>query len=334
MKLALIGPSFFGYLQRLCGVYAARGIVAEFFDERPANSVKGKLAMRFSPRSVKTRLAQDHCAALRAAVLAGGFTHALLISPEVFTAEDVTALQKAGIVVCRYGWDSVRNKPHMKSLDPLMSAIASFDPEDCAAFGYDFIPLYSDAVPDAAPPPRDLDLFYCATLHSQRPHWITEVQRVARAQNWSAEFMLFYHAKWLWALRYATAPSVWPLLRQISTKSFSRAAISNATQRARVVLDIHHHGQIGLTMRTFEALSLGAVLLTTNKAGIAGLPQPLLDRMVVVEKGQFQSAMAQALAQKSGPLSEDMLHYLSVTRFADQLLDLLEKGQAAANSAA
>jgi hypothetical protein len=319
VKVALIGPAFFGYLPRIAGLLSARGTPAQFFDERLSNSIGAKVFFRFAARAAKERAARAHCLAIAEAIVAQGFTHALLVSPEIFTPEAVGRLRAAGVTVCRYGWDSVANKPHMKQLDPLMAAIASFDPADCATYGYQLIPLYSDITPPAQAVPRDTDVFYCATLHSRRPQFIRAVIALCRQRGWSTQLMLFYHARWLWLLRYGWNPRLWSLLRLVSDKPFSQAQIMQATCAARVVLDIHHHGQSGLTMRTFEALSLGAVVLTTNAAALQGLLPALQERIVLCRQETLADDLAKALQRSPGALSDATRYFLSVGRFLDQL---------------
>jgi hypothetical protein len=322
MKLAIIGPSFFGYLERACGIFSARGISAGFFDDRPRNSVTTKTWLRFAPSSLKAASTAAHCRKTADHILAGGFTHVLLVSPEIFSAQETARLKAAGLVLCRYGWDSVANKPHMKTLDPLMDRIASFDPVDCARYGYAYIPLYSDirATPQGA---RNTALMYCATLHSRRPHLVLEMMRRCQAGNLSARFMLFYHARWLWLLRYGWNPSLWPLIPLISTKPFSRDAIAQAMEDSRIVLDIHHHGQDGLTMRFFETLAGGAIVLTTNAKGLVGLPDTLSSRVVTFEPDTVAEGLRLAYERVVFPLSAQDLYFLSVDRFIDQLDALL-----------
>lgn len=323
MKLAIIGPAFFGYLDELAHGFARAGTPAQFFDERPSNTLRSKLFYRFASQSVKQKAAQAHIDTLTDQIISQEFTHVLLISVEVISNDAVQRLKAAELIICRYGWDSVHNKPHMHSLDPLMDRIASFDATDCTHYGYDYIPLYSNLTPAAQDAPSGTDFFYCTTLHSNRPFWVKRFLTQAQKHGWSTDFKLFYHNRLLWMIRYISHPQVWGLARQLSTVPFSRDTIVQATQKARVVLDIHHGAQTGLTMRTYETLALGKVLLTTNKMAATVLPADLRTRVVYMDADDLGGSFQKALDITPAPLTPDQAYSLSQNRFIDQLTALL-----------
>jgi hypothetical protein len=322
MKLAVIGPAFFGYLDRICAIFTQRGIPACYFDDRPRNTVVTKAWLRFVPSSIKAATTAEHSKRTADVILKGGFTHVLLVSPEVFPVAEAKRLASAGLTLCRYGWDSVANKPHMQTLDLLMARIASFDPEDCKIYGHVLIPLYSD-IPGKSEGPRRRALMYCATLHSRRPQLVKKVLRICGAQNIETRFMLFYHSRWLWLVLYGWNPKLWPLFRMISAKPFSREEIQVGMESSTLVLDIHHHGQVGLTMRFFEALAAGAAVLTTNAQGLEGLPVRILERVVTFVPASFEAALERAVVLSLRPLSAEDHYFLSVERFIDQIHALL-----------
>lgn len=329
MKLAIVGPNFFDYLGRLAARFGTRGVAAAYFDERPANDTRTKILLRFAPRAAKERLTRDFHRALTAAILDGGFTHVLFVAIEAYPAAEIRRLEAAGLHLAGYCWDSLANKPHMGAIRPLMAAMASFDPEDCARLGFDYIPLYSDAIAQVPDGPRDIDFFYCASFHSQRPVWVDRLIRAADRHGWRLELRLFYHARWLWLVSNAARPRLWYLRHRFRTAPWPKPEVDAASERAKVVIDIHHKAQTGLTMRTFEALSQGAVVLTTNAHALDAVPEGLGARIVWLDPADVDGAMATALARPSGPLGPEARHALSVERFMDDLLGLLNSPSAA-----
>jgi|Cruoilmetagenom7_1024161.scaffolds.fasta_scaffold40373_2 hypothetical protein len=326
MSRAIIGPAFFGYLADIAARFCARGQPTVFYDERPSNSLRSKLFVRFAPQKMRDQALTQHIEALVDSVIAAGTTEVLLVSPEVITPAAVQRMRDAGLCVSMYLWDSVTNKPRAEALLPQMTQVASFDPEDCAAKGFALIPLYSAAPRISPPPPKAHDIFYCTTLHSNRPALLTRIRAALAQGGWSAQFFLFYHSRPLWLLRYAGQPQVWPLLRLIRTQSFAQADIAAATQTARAVIDIHHAAQSGLTMRTFEALSLETVLLTTNSHVKDQLPAELHDRIVVLDLDDLGSSLAQAITRTPAPLTPQIRYAVSVGRFLDQIDEFLRNG--------
>ena len=333
MRLALIGPAFFGYLDRLGARFAERGIPTTVFDERPSNRLVAKLALRLAPAPARARAARHHHRRIVEAILDAGIDHVLLVAAEAFPPSLVVLLRARGVRVCLYSWDSLANKPHVRALARYVDAMASFDAADCARHGLVHVPLYGPGVdtdPDAgAGPGREVDFLFCATMHSGRPRWLNRLRATARAEGWSLDVMAFYHSRSLWLMRNALAPDTWSQLGQIRTRMFAAEEIRTAIARSRVVVDIPHPRQSGLTMRVFEALCGGATVLTSNPAVPAQLPHGL-DRRVLVLGGRADTAaqMRRALAIEGAPLPAEARHWLSVDRFVDQILALIRGGAA------
>jgi hypothetical protein len=164
---------------------------------------------------------------------------------------------------------------------------------------------------------------YCGSLHSNRPRYIQKLSRAASHLIMNTHFMLFFQSKLLWFLRYGWDPRRWSLMPMLQSKSFERKDIMDAQLRAKVVIDIHHPAQTGLTMRFFEALACGAVVLTTNPYARRGVPQALVDRVVWFDLQTCATALAQAEQCPTGFVAEDVLRYLSIERFLDQIENLL-----------
>jgi hypothetical protein len=61
--------------------------------------------------------------------------------------------------------------------------------------------------------------------------------------------------------KYASVP--WA---DVAFTPLSRPQIAEIFRRSHAVLDVQRGGQHGLTMRTFEVLASGAILVTTNEA--------------------------------------------------------------------
>ena len=323
MKIAIIGPAFFGYLARLADDLSARGFAAEFIDELPSNKVASKVFTRLAPKAVRNRSAREFYDAMYRRLVDENFTHLVLVSVEMFPASLTAKLAARGVHVVRYAWDSNRNKPHGLALDPFAEKVASFDPQDCETYGYEYVPLYSNLSPADGEEDRSTDFSYCTTFHSQRPAWVDRLLKACEANGWSHDFMLFYHSRPLWFARFAAHPRLWHLAKHISTTPFPPKRIKQATARSRVVVDIHHHGQAGLTMRTFEAISQGCAVLTTNPRAKAALPLGLADRVALLRRESCEADMRAALEIALPPLTAEQRYYISNARFADQIIALL-----------
>src|SRR3546814_9479794 len=103
-----------------------------------SNGILAKLFLRYSPLAVRQRAMRRYHEQITAEIIRSGATHVLFGTIEMFPHACIRRLQEHGIVMCRYAWDSVRNKPYAKTLDSYMLAVASFDPEDCEREGYKY----------------------------------------------------------------------------------------------------------------------------------------------------------------------------------------------------
>lgn len=341
LRIALIGPAFFGYLDRLAAEMRRLGLAAEAFDELPSNRVPVKLALRLMPAASRAQAVRRHHRALLARLLASRVTHVLLVSVETISRAWVAEVQAQGITVALYAWDSLANKPQMARLASGMTRVASFDPQDCAASGMACLPLFSLAPGGGSPgrAGRPVDFLFCGTLHSDRAAWLERFRRAALAHGHSLEMMAFTPARSLWMLRNLARPRDWRHLQQLRTRSFPAEAVYGAMARAKVVIDLPHPRQSGLTIRCFEAWSQGAVVLRRGDTGFgassgaslgAGLPGPvraeLAARLVSLERGSdgdLEAAMARALAAPVGPLSAASAEAVGAARFIAQILALL-----------
>lgn len=326
MKLAIVSLSTFGYFERMAEAATRRGVPAVFFDERPANDVWTKLVLRVAPKRFGRWLARRHVSAQRQRIVDEGFTHVLLVFAETYAAPDLDFLKCAGLRTSRFTWDSLQNRSNVAALDPYMEAIGSFDPEDCGAYGYTYIPLYSEEiVPEAVQPKekRPIDFYFCGTTHTDRAALIHQIEEIASKRGWQTDFKLFYHSRLLYALRHWRDKRALALYQKIREKPFPHAETLDDSRHAKVVIDIHHAKQSGLTMRSFEALAQGAVLLTTNRRASELMDPGLRERVVYLDRGALEASMAEAVSRHAGPLEPHQYESLSLDRFLNQIFDLL-----------
>lgn len=325
VKIALWSLSTFGYFERLTEHFCDRGIDAKFFDERPSNSVIAKIVFRFLPKKLTRILVRHHLDAICNEIISKKYTHVLIALAELLAEPEIQKLRDHGIYVFRYTWDSLANRPGVRHLDVLMDAIGSFDPEDCSRFGYKYIPLYSEilAVPaKTSHQDRPIDFCFCGTMHSNRPNIISMVEDVNAKRHWQFAFKLFYHSRLLYVIRNFFSWRALKLFGQISQQSVSHSRVLEDCRNSKVVLDVNHPKQHGLTMRTFEALAQGAILLTTNRMATSKLEHGLSERVVFLDIENIEASMERAVLLRPTPLSEEQRQYLSIQRFIDDILEL------------
>lgn len=322
-KILIISPFFFGYAHAIADELAARGHEVILEDERASNSTLAKGIFRIAPHIVKEFFGKKHIDEKISGALEAGITRCLLFSVEIVSPDQVKRMTERDIIVSRYSWDSVSNRPGIEGLDPHVRRIGSFDPLDCERYGYDYIPLFSQKTPQDISTDRPIDFSYCGSFHSIRPYWFGKIFNAVKENGWSTQFMLYYQSRWAWLLKTILKPHHWHKVGWFSTTPFAKEDVNASMQNSKIVIDIHHPKQAGLTMRTFETLANGAVLLTTNPTAKSNLPPPLLSRIAILDAKDVAASMAAALKLSPGAVSKDLQYFLSIARFGDQIEELL-----------
>jgi hypothetical protein len=326
-KVALVGPRFFSYTEAIRDRLKSRGYESQFFDERHANSVRARSLYRIGYYTLFAARKNRHLDGIVAAILRGGFESVLLIGVEVCDARFVRQLTAAGVRVHLYMWDSAKNKPRFLSYLDLLGGKSSFDPQDCRSFGLTYIPLFAEdefstVGQESATRDRPVDLAFCGTLHSNRATRISQLLNFCRRRHLRIELMLYFHSRWLLALKSLRHLSNARFVRTVSTTGFPKREIFELFSRSKFVLDLPHPGQIGLTARTFEALRAGTFLITFNETARSHLPGSFQERVHVIASID-DLAKIDFDGSRPAQLSKEQDRYLSLDRFIDQILALM-----------
>jgi hypothetical protein len=324
-RLAVIGPSFFSYVPAIAAVFRERGFAVSLFDEKHSNRPAAKLVYRLG-LAQRSKRAAAHLARILDEIRAAGVTDVFLINTETVGRSFVEELAGRGVRVHLYMWDGVANKPGFVGLLDAVASHGSFDPIDCERFGMAYIPLFAEAVFDEA---RELaahepafDIGFCGTVHSSRTAIVAKMLAAARRQQLRLGLMLYYHSGFLLYLKGLVQPAVWRIARSVSFKGFAKPEIARLFAGSRMVLDVPHPGQTGLTARTFEALAAGSRLLTFHERAREMLPDFLLDRILVIDRIETALSFDFGNYAPLPPLTAEQRYYLSLDRFVDSLLGM------------
>ncbi len=328
-KVALVGPSFFSYVEAIRQRLLDRSIGAEFFDERHSNSVPVKILYRIGFYALFPSRKNRHLDDIAARIVQDGFTDALLIDVEVCDTRLVEKLTAAGVKVHIYMWDSAKNKPRYLRYLHLLHGKSSFDPNDCRDHALQYIPLFAESVFCAKTQParpaanRSIDVSFCGTLHSNRARRLGELMDFAAPKRLNVSLLLYFHSRWLLAIKCLLQWSNVRFYRGTSVRGFSKQQIFEVLADSKYVLDLPHPGQAGLTARTFEALRAGTRLITFNMAARTLMPASLSSRIVCIERTSDLASVDFNVAPLE-PLSDADDYFLSLDRFTDQILQLMD----------
>lgn len=327
-KIAIIGPSFFSYVQAIRDEFRKRGLSCQSFDERHSNRILAKIIYRLNLTWLQQKQRDRHLDRILQEISIQNFTDVLLVDVEVIDKEFVQKLNDRGIRVHIYMWDSAKNKKRFTSYLSDTASRGSFDFHDCRTFGMTYIPLFAEDMFrfQSANDVRDIDISFCGTLHSDRAYHLRKLENIAKKRDLKLELLTFFHSKTLFAVKSLHHLSNAHFIRNISTTGFPKKVVADSMRRSQYVFDIQHKGQGGLTARTFEALRSGAGLITFNR-NAHQLPQIFHDRVHIIDDvADIEKITLKPIKPTWEPNSETD-YFLSLERFVDDLSSMMSIGQ-------
>ena len=110
-----------------------------------------------------------------------------------------------------------------------------------------------------------IDLSFIGTIHSDRYKLIKEIFSRYLDLKLKTYYYLYLSTPLLYAYHKLFNPAFESSkYREFRFKALSQEEIIEIFENSKVILDIQHPLQTGLTMRTFETMALGRKLITTN----------------------------------------------------------------------
>jgi hypothetical protein len=266
-RALLVSPAFFGYENAIVDELRRQGYSVDFLDERPSNRAVERAVLRFNKGLVAGRVRNYYRSAAQR--LSGRpISLILVIKAEVVPRWFLEDLRRDN-PECEfvfYAYDSIRNSPNCLDVLDCFDRRLSFDRTDVAEFDdFEYEPLFytREFERERVLASRRYDLAFVGTLHSERSKVVRNLMSGADAPF----TFLYVQARWFFALnKYVFRTFADVRWAEVSFSSLSRGEVAGLFADSKAVLDIPRSGQSGLTMRTFEVLAAGAILLTTNRS--------------------------------------------------------------------
>ncbi len=270
-RILLISVKFFNYECLIKKQLEEMGGIVDLFDERPSNSFFSKAIIRIK-KDVYARKINTYFREIIEQIKYHKYHYFLLIKGEATPQFFINFLKKnnAGIKLIFYTYDSFKNNSNGLAILDNFDYKYTFDSDDAIKYNIGFRPLFFANDYKELYTIKDetlYDLAFIGTAHSDR-YLIAEM-----VKNWCIQRKLrmftFYYSpsKILFRTKKLIDKSFKNFdYNKISFDSLSHKKIIDIYRHSKVILDINHPGQRGLTMRTFEALGAGKKLITTNSS--------------------------------------------------------------------
>lgn len=265
-RVLFICPAFFGYEVSITDALINNGYIVDFFDERTSNSSIYKAIFRVRKDLLSAAIKKYYTQILNK-IQHTTYHYFFLIKGEVVPEWFIIEFKKLNpnAKLIYYTYDSFNNNnAHSIYILKHFDACYSFDFEDVIKkpalklkhlfYTDEFETKNDDKLPKYL-------ISFVGTLHSAR---YTVVKKLF--SNFTNAFMFFYMpAKWFFLMEKIFKKSYRTIKwDDVCFDKLSKKQVADIFKISKSVMDIQRNGQTGLTMRTFEVLASGAILITTN----------------------------------------------------------------------
>jgi len=263
-KILLIGIGFYDYEKKIVEKLKSRGAYVDYYLEKPINKLMNKLCNKF-----KTVI--DYYQRYLISKLDNDYNYILVIKGEALTEHFLSKLKKMNkkAELIMYQWDSIKRIPEVKKTMKYFDSIFTFDRID--SLNYDnmkFRPLfYRDETKKALNKVTDkkIDLLFIGWMHSNRYEIL---KKIKKEKNKELDEIKFYlHTGIINYLKNKIQNKKFNNFKQVEFifRKMDYEKVISLSSKSKVILDITHPEQNGLTIRTIEALGSGNKLITNNK---------------------------------------------------------------------
>lgn len=268
-KILYIGPKFFGYEVEIQRTIEMLGGEVDFFDDRPKNTFLVRVLIRLRLKILVATIIKRYYSEIYTKVEKKIYDYVFVISPETFNYKKaliIRRLQPTSEFIL-YMWDTFSNKNSINTLN-IFDKIITFDSRDAKNHKLKFLPLFyikDYEKVDQSNKKCKFDLCITATAHSDRYSVATKLRTQLHAQGLTMVSHFYLPSKIMyWVRRLFFKRYSYGGIEDFSFTSLSQQKISNIVEQSKVILDINHPLQYGLTSRCIEALGAGRKLITTN----------------------------------------------------------------------
>ena len=271
-RILFFAPNFFGYDLEIKKKLESYGAIVDHYNERPSTNFIIKATIRVYKKLIRVYI-DRYFNKIIAKNQAKDYHIIFIIKGEVFNRDIIEKLKKnyPNAKLILYLWDSIKNYKEIKDCLPLFDKTLTFDLNDSKEIEtLLFRPLfYLDDFKNCqmSSVDRDIDLLFIGTVHSDRWLFLKKLKDQAEGIKLKVYYYLYiqspilYFIRKIFDKRLRTMP-----FKDIQFYSISKSRVIELINKTKVIIDIQHPKQTGLTMRAIEILGAKRKLITTNQA--------------------------------------------------------------------
>ena len=261
-------PSFFGYELKIKDKMVEMGATVDFYDERSISKNYEKALLKINP-DLFLKKSESYYLDILDKIKNNSYDVVLFVKAEMVPVSILKKLRKIFNTASfhLYFYDSIKNIKGVEKKLSYFDSIYSFDRNDCNIYNFKFRPLFFlDEYRSNIEKEYKYDLCFIGTIHSDRYKIIQEIEKICIANDLKLYLYPFLQSKFIYYFYKLTKKE----FRNTSIADFrfdkiSSQEISKVVAETKVILDIQHPNQTGLTMRTIEMIGMNKKMITTNQ---------------------------------------------------------------------
>lgn len=337
-RILFIAAKFFAYDIEIKKRLTQLGAHVDYFDQRPSNSFMTKAIIRINKKLLSYSIDRYYKRIIDE-IRNVKYDYVLFISPEAITRNSFLALKRvqpdANYVL--YMWDSVKNKGrNVHDIISFFDTRYSFDKTDCLNPNWNirFRPVFflNDYATVKEDMPREFDFLFVGTIHSDRYRLLSQLKRFCINKRLSYYYYMFFPSRLLFYLRQLIDHSLRGApMAEFRFVALGKNEIIELMGKSTTVIDIHHPGQTGLTMRTIEVLGAKRKLITTNK-DIVNYDFYSPNNILLVDRENIQIDMT-FFQTRMTEVPPDVYYRYSIDGWISDILDIDNVGRPTSDSA-
>lgn len=270
-RILFFSPAFFGYEKKIAKKMEDLGAFVDMYDVRSVTSAEERALLKLSPM-VFEKKSQKYYENIINHNLEKDYDYILIVKCDMTPQNILVRLKKEypKAKLCLYLWDSIDNIPGITGKFKYFDTLHSFDSEDCKAHPeLKFRPLFyaDDFCKELSEEKPLYDICFVGTIHSDRFAVIKKIRESIEDIGLKGYWFCYLQSKFIYYFYKATKREfAGAKMLDFDFEKKDSEEIADIVEHSKIVLDIQHPKQTGLTMRTIEMIGMSKKLITTNKS--------------------------------------------------------------------
>jgi len=268
-KILFFAPAFFRYEHAIAEKMREFGAQVDMYDVRTVTDAFSRALLKISPDIFRKR-SQTYYEKILDDNRGKNYDYVLIVKCDMTPASILKKIKVEfpNAKLCLYLWDSVENIPGVTDKFKYFDTLHSFDPKDCEKYPIlKFRPLFfvDQFRKNLKDGDYKYDISFLGTIHSDRYAVIKEIQKISAEKQLHCYWFLYLQSRFIYKFYKFTKKEFRGTKEDaFAFEKMSALEISKIADDTRIILDIQHPKQTGLTMRTVEMIGMNKKLITTN----------------------------------------------------------------------